>query len=208
MRRAASVWLLTLVGVGCQDATTAGGGQPGAPDQAASDAPASCDSGPLSNAEKIRAATLIQRLLSASHGKVVVSAIQLVSGVIRATATPAIVGARSFPIYVTRDLRIVFPASQDATSLPPQARAAGAYESCLRASGLRLFGDAKQAATQRQLKELGDDAAALLVNCAEQSADCATLGQTTLPVLRFGAQRISSFMPRKVIAEWTKCPPQ
>ncbi len=207
LRPVTHLWLATASLVGCQDAASVGASPPGATREALPEASPACDSGPLTDAEKIRAAKLIQSALSTSHGKVVVTAIQPVSGVIRAMATPAIAGARPFPMYVTRDLRILFPAAQDTSHVPAQARAPGTFESCLRASGLRLYGDAKQAATKRQLQELGHDAAALLVDCATHPAECASLGQTTLPMMKFGPQRIASFMPRKVIGQWTQCDP-
>lgn len=201
-----SLALTTAALCGCNEASSPEGNaqEPTAAAQAPA-LPPRCESGPLSDAEKIRAGKLVQRLVAGSHGPVQISAIEQVSGVVRVVATPAIEGAKSFDVFLSRDLRMVFPVADDTSERLKVVDKAPAFDACLRASGLRLFGDPKQAETQRQLKELGGAARFLFVDCASHPEDCAVLGQTSLPVLTHGVQRIASFMPRAVIGEWTKC---
>lgn len=204
--------LALLASVGCNNQGTdqapspdQGPAMPGQPAMQAGAGATVTEGTPLTDAEKIRAGKLAQRLVTASHGPVEISKIEMVSGVVRVVATPAIEGGKPFDVFLSRDLRLVFPTADDANERLKAVEKAPQFDACLRASGLRLYGDPKQAETQRQLRELGGAGRFLLVDCASHPTDCAVLGQTTLPVLTHGMQRIASFMPRKVIGEWTKC---
>lgn len=127
------------------------------------------------------------------------------SGVIRAQVVPQTPQAKPFAVYVTRDLSLLFPTAQNPTALLQGAAADKEFGDCLRAKGLRVFGDPQQAQTQRQMAELGAHASGALVNCAASAEDCAGLGQTSLPVVMFGVNKVGSFVPRAVIAKWTGC---
>lgn len=164
-----------------------------------------CADVPLRDEEKLRAGQLVQQLLRPSHGPVAVSSLALVSGLVRVVVTPATVGAKAFDVFLSRDLRLLVPRVEPVAAQLERGDEDQALDRCLRASGLRLYGDPQQPETRRQLAELGAAAQLALVNCRAAPGDCAKLGQTSLPVLMFGAQRITSFVPRKVIAEWTKC---
>ncbi len=142
---------------------------------------------------------------AASHGPLAVQEIGLQSGVIRALVVPQTPPVKAFPVYLSRDLSLLFPSAQNPTALLQGMAADKELGECLRAKGLRVFGDPQQAQTQRQMAELGAHASRVLVNCAAGPADCVSLGQTTLPVVMLGVQKVSSFVPRAVIAQWTGC---
>ena len=197
---------------GCQQnvgsSTQPAGQTAGGPAVAAGPVTEVHDAAPLSDNEKVRAGKLAQRLVAASHGPVEISRIELVSGVVRVVAVPAIEGGKAFDVFLSRDLRLVFPTADDANERLKAVENAPQFDACLRASGLRIYGDPHQAETQRQLRELGGAGRFVLVDCAAHPTDCSVLGQTTLPVLTHGMQRIASFMPRRVIGEWTGCSKQ
>lgn len=165
-------------------------------------------SSPLSDAERIRAGQLVQKVYVASHGPLEVRDIGLESGVIRARVAPQAPGVKPFDVYLSRDLKLLFGSAQNPAGVIQAAAADKELGECLRAKGLRVYGDPNQSQTQRQMAELGPSASRVLVNCAAAPADCAGLGQTTLPVVMFGVQKVASFVPRAVIAQWTGCGPK
>ena len=161
----------------------------------------------LTDQERVAAGRLVQRLYAASHGAVVISAIALQSGVFRVTVAPSAQAAKPFDVYLSRDLRLIFPKALPTDAQLATTAADVAWGECLKRKGLRLYGDANQAQTQRQLAELGTHGLPMLVDCATHPKDCAVLGQTTLPVVMFGTQRVASLVPRAVLGQWTGCDP-
>ncbi len=165
----------------------------------------------VSDAERLAAGQAVQQLLAARQGPLSITSIQLISGVFRVVAQPVQAGAQPIETYITRDLQLIFPTV--ARRQAPQAPAApaalagddGAYGACLQSKHVRLFGDPNQPQTQRQLAELGSGGRQLLVDCAARPGDCAVLGQTTLPILQLGEQKVASLVPRAVIAKWAGC---
>lgn len=158
--------------------------------------------------ERIRAGQLVQKVYAASHGPVHIAAISLESGVFRVQVAPTAQGATPFDVYLTRDLRLLFPAARDPAAVLQVSALDREFGECLRAKGLRVYGDPQQAQTQRQMAELGAHASRVLVNCAATPADCAALGQTSLPLVMFGVQKVASLVPRAVIVQWTGCGPK
>lgn len=199
--------LLAVVGLGCARQQRAPSQAAPAPAAALASPPAQ---GGLTSDERIKAGQLIQKLHVGSHGPLEVRDIGLESGVIRARVAPLSPGTKAFDVHVTRDLRLLFPVAQDPNAVLQAAAADREFGACLRAKGLRVYGDPGQSQTQRQMAELGAHAQQVLLNCAATPADCTVLGQTSLPVVQYGAQRVASFVPRAVIGQWTGCklPPQ
>lgn len=175
-----------------------------APPAPASPAPAAAAA--LSADERIRAGQLLQKLYVGSHGPLEVRDIGLESGVIRARVVPQSSSTGAFDVRITRDLRWLFPVAQEPAAVLQAAAADRAFGDCLRAKGLRVYGDPGQGQTQRQMAELGSHAQSVLRNCAASPAECVELGKTSLPVVQFATQRVASFVPRAVIAQWTGCP--
>lgn len=163
---------------------------------------------PLSEGERIRAGQLIQKLYVSSQGPLEVRDIGLESGVIRARVVPQAPQTKPFAVYLSRDLHLFFGSAQNPNAMLQAAAADKDLGECLRAKGLRVYGDPNQSQTQRQMAELGPSASRVLVNCAAVPADCAGLGQTNLPLVMFGVQKVASFVPRAVIAQWTGCGPK
>lgn len=159
----------------------------------------------LTSDERIKAGQLIQKVYVGSHGPLEVRDIGLESGVIRARVVPQSPSTKAFEVRITRDLRLLFPVAQDPNAVLQAAATDREFGACLRAKGLRVYGDPSQGQTQRQMAELGAYAQQVLFNCAATPADCKVLGQTSLPVVQFGVQRVASFVPRAVIGQWTGC---
>ncbi len=161
--------------------------------------------GALTSDERIKAGQLIQKVYVGSHGPLEVRDIGLESGVIRARVVPQSPSTKAFEVRITRDLRLLFPVAQDPSAVLQTASADREFGACLRAKGLRVYGDPGQSQTQRQMAELGAHGQQVLLNCAAAPGDCTLLGQTSLPVVQYGAQRVASFVPRAVISQWTGC---
>lgn len=178
--------------------------------QAAAPSPAAlpnaAESSPVTDAERVAAGQAVQRNLAPRVGPVSIPSIDWVSGVFRVVAQPQAAGAQPMEVFVTRDLALLFPSAQrlgSAAAAPNQGD--GGFGQCLAGKGLRLYGDPGQPATQRQLAELGPGGRSLLVDCGSRPGECANLGQTTLPVLQLGTQKVAAHMPRAVVAKWTGC---
>lgn len=192
--------LLAVFGLGCErQQPTAKAGATLSP-LAPPPAPAA-----LTSDERIKAGQLIQKLYVGSHGPLEVRDIGLESGVIRARVVPQSPSTKAFEVHITRDLRRLFPVAQDPNAVLQAAATDREFGACLRAKGLRVYGDPGQSQTQRQMAELGAHAQQVLFNCAATPGDCTVLGQTSLPVVQFGTQRVASFVPRAVIGQWTGC---
>ncbi|MBI5609596.1 MAG: hypothetical protein HY902_12055 [Deltaproteobacteria bacterium] len=173
---------------------------------AASAAPLAAEPGQPSDAERIAAGQLVQRTFAARLGPVSIPSIDWVSGVLRVVVQPMAAGTRPMEVFVTRDLALLFPSAQrigSAAAAPSPGD--GGFGPCLASKGLRLYGDPGQPATQRQLAELGPAGASLLIDCGSRPAACASLGQTSLPVLQLGTQKVAAHVPRAVVAKWTGC---
>ncbi len=159
-----------------------------------------------SDAERIRAGQWAQRLFAPSRGPLEVKQIRLVSGVFYLQLAPTAPGAAPFEVYVTRDLQLVFPQALRPQALAQGEATAADFAQCLQRKGLRVFGDAQQRDTQRQLAEIGPGAQGLLSDCARQVGACAALGQTSLPVVQLGERKVAGVASRKALAEWSGCP--
>lgn len=190
------LWAMALLGLlaGCSKQDAA------APSQnvVAGDAPAT-------DSERTRAGQLVQRLYAASHGAVAIQAIVLESGVFRVTVAPTAQGAKPFDVHLTRDLHTLFPQAKDLGAQLQATALDRVFGDCLKAKGLRVYGDPNHAQTQRQLAEIGAYGLPLLVDCAGHPNDCKVLGQTTLPLVMYGTQRVTALVPRAVLGQWTGC---
>ncbi len=167
---------------------------------------AAAEFAPVADAERIAAGQLVQRQLAPRVGPVNIPSIEWVSGVFRVVVQPTAVGVQPMEVFVTRDLSLLFPSAQRlGAALAVPALGEDGFGACLARKGLHLFGDPGQPATQRQLAELGPGGRQLLIDCGNRPAECAALGQTALPVLQLGTQKVAAHMPRAVVAKWTGC---